>query len=132
MVNIWMQTNIRLYHPFFFKFIHSNNTNNTHIYFSNHMSLFSPAKGEGILFWRCLSFRPSVLPSVRHFCVRSHILEVLWWISLKLGMSIYMDKRMMHTKWHCTPSVNNGVMALCIYSVSMQHVGVYVTSVTKL
>ena len=25
----------------------------------------------------------------RHFCVRSHILEVLWRISLKLGMSIY-------------------------------------------
>ena len=49
----------------------------------------------------------------RHFCVRSHILEVLWRISLKLGMSIYMDKRM-HAKWHCTPSVNNGVMALCI------------------
>ena len=47
-----------------------------------------------------------------HFCVRSHILEVLWRISLKLG--IYMDKRMMHGKWHCTPSVNNRVMALCI------------------
>ena len=45
---------------------------------------------------------------------------------IEFGMSIYiyMDKRMMHAKWHCTPSVNNGVMALCIYSVSMQHVGV--------
>jgi hypothetical protein len=41
-------------------------------------------------------------------------LEVLWRISLKLGMSIYMDKTMMHAKWHCTTSVNNGVMALCI------------------
>ncbi len=41
-------------------------------------------------------------------------MEVLWRISLKLGMSIYMDKTMMHAKWHCTTSVNNGVMALCI------------------
>ena len=41
-------------------------------------------------------------------------MEVLWQISLKLGMSIHMDKRMMHAKWHCTPYVNNGVMALCI------------------
>ena len=47
-------------------------------------------------------------------------------------MSIYIDKGMMHAKWHCTLSVNNGVMALCIYSVSMQLVGVYVESVTKL
>ncbi|KAH3831116.1 hypothetical protein DPMN_104378 [Dreissena polymorpha] len=53
--------------------------------------------------------------SVQHFCVRSQILEALWRISLKLGMNIiYMDKRMMRAKWHCTPSVNNGVMALCI------------------
>jgi len=41
-------------------------------------------------------------------------LEVLLQISLKLGMSIYMDKTMMHAKWHCTPYVNNRVMALCI------------------
>ena len=33
---------------------------------------------------------------------------------MKLGMSIYMDNRMMHAKWHCTPSVNNGVMALLV------------------
>jgi hypothetical protein len=50
----------------------------------------------------------------RHFCVRSHILEVLWRISLKLRMSIHLHKRMMHAKWHCTPSVKNRVMALCI------------------
>ena len=65
------------------------------------------------MFWRCpsvlSSFRLSVFPFVR-----SHILEVLWQISLKLGMSMYMDKRMMHAKWHCTPLVNNRVMALCI------------------
>ncbi|XP_052255815.1 uncharacterized protein LOC127861399 isoform X2 [Dreissena polymorpha] len=34
--------------------------------------------GRGILFWRCRPVRPSFRPSVR-----SHILEVLWWISLK-------------------------------------------------
>ena len=73
--------------------------------------MWSPANSGGILIWRCPSFRLSV----RHFCVRNHILEVLWQISLKLGMSIYMDKRMMHAKWHCTPSDNNGVMALCIF-----------------
>ena len=33
---------------------------------------------------------------------------------IELGMNINMDKRMMHAKWHCKPSVNNGVMALCI------------------
>jgi len=71
---------------------------------------YPPPKAEGYCF--CI-VRTSVLPSVRHFCIQSHILEVLWRISLKLGMSIYMDKRMMHAKWHCTPSVNNGVMALC-------------------
>ena len=72
---------------------------------------YPPPKAEGYCFG-VRPFRPSVRPSVRHFCVRSHILEVLWRISLKLGMSIYMDKRMMHAKWHCTPSINNGVMAL--------------------
>ena len=72
---------------------------------------FPPPKAEGYCFG---VVRPSFRPSGRHFCVRSHILEVLWRISLKLGMSIYMDKTMMHAKWHCTPSVNNGVMALCI------------------
>ena len=41
-------------------------------------------------------------------------MEVLWRISLKLGMSIYMDKRMMHAKWHCTPLYNKGIKALCI------------------
>ena len=71
-----------------------------------------PSPAEGYCF--CM-VRTSVLPSVRHFCVQSHILEVLWQISLKLGMSIYMDKRMMQAKWHCTPSVNNRVIALYIY-----------------
>ncbi|KAH3830494.1 hypothetical protein DPMN_103738 [Dreissena polymorpha] len=36
--------------------------------------------GGGILFWPC----PPVFPSIRHFCVGSHTLEVLWWISSKL------------------------------------------------
>jgi hypothetical protein len=56
----------------------------------------------------------SIRPSFWHFCVRSHTFEVLWRILLKLGMSIYMDKRMMHAKWHCTPSVNNEIMAIYI------------------
>jgi hypothetical protein len=56
----------------------------------------------------------SIRPSLRHFCVRGHILKLLWQISLKLVMSIYMDKRMMHAKWHCTPSVNNGVRSICV------------------
>ncbi len=61
----------------------------------------------------------SVRLSVRHFCVRSHILEVLWRISLKLRMSIYMHKRMIHAKWHFTPSVKTRVMALCFLKKSV-------------
>ncbi|KAH3703556.1 hypothetical protein DPMN_078593 [Dreissena polymorpha] len=80
--------------------------------------LLSPTRGGGILCWRCPSVSPAVRQSVRHFCVQSLILEVLWRISLKLGMSIYMHKRMMHAKWHCTPYVKNRLMALCILLVS--------------
>ena len=36
---------------------------------------YPPPKAEGYCF--CI-VRTSVLPSVRHFCIQSHILEVLW------------------------------------------------------
>ena len=35
-------------------------------------------------------------------------------VVIKKSNSIFMVKRMMHAKWHCTPSVYNRVLALCI------------------
>ena len=62
------------------------------------MSKYSPARGGGILFWRCPAVRPSLL------CPEPYLGSAL----------VYFIETLYHAKWHCTQSVKTRVMALCI------------------